>query len=147
MGQEERELAFQRTRKVLTGSSCGGKRLEVHASHILFVWRLQWPALSIQPPICSLFLYSFHLFFVSSTLFSRRRPTCTARQGYFLRRIDLFRNNLRQARLGRKFTVARGINNVERGSRLLLMGCGDRAQCVPGARACLPPLKEIPAPA
>ena len=135
MGQEERELAFQRTRKVLTGSSCEGKRLEVHASHILFVWRLQWPALSIQPPICSLFLYSFYLFFVSSTLFPAAVQLAPLGRATFSP--GLICSGIISGGRGSGESLPSLVVSTmfERGSRLLLMGRRDRAQAVP-VRGC-----------
>lgn len=100
--------SFSVLRKVLTGSSCKRKRLEVHASHILFVWRL----CSGQHFLSPLYLFSifflpfsysfrlFFLFFFSSTL---SWDTVASLAGCFW--IDLFQNNVWQCSFGWSFLL------------------------------------------
>lgn len=91
--------SFSAQRKVLTGSSCKGKRLEVHATHILFVWRLcSGQHFLSQAYLFSIFSfsYSFRLFFSSLNTFWGH--SCNAWQATFW--MDFFQNNLWQCGSG-----------------------------------------------
>lgn len=67
MWHEERELAFQRWEKCLLALLLREKRLEVRASHILFVWRLCSGQHFLSLPICSPFSLHFLIHSICSS--------------------------------------------------------------------------------